>query len=473
MAASVSAREAASALRGLKQHDTNKRPRVGEQQTQQEDVASEIAAVAASNAQLQARVAALRRRSALREADTQQLLLGLGALNAVAAELAALQREHQARAQRDAALLQQSLAQLQRCSAQVDALRRGRARSALQLQSCRRECAQQMSRLVAALAALADGAAPPQPQREQEHEEHADGRRQLQQLKREVRAYSAQVTQGDKDAAPTTDRVEAALDELHAEMLQLQQSLEQQNQAFRRRLEELVAQQMSRIREVQDNETERLHEEMDELRSAMCGILKDLHRLKERTKYLVPSMARVAPRMSRCSAHGPPPLHASALGVALEDERRGSACTPTAIPQSTGYSITMATRQCQDELPHYEHGCDDDCYCPGVTAMPSRAEGLYVRPDQPRSSRSSNSSAGRSDDDNWRMISPEDAPATGQRAVQPCQSPHYSSRSSSLSDRLSVYGEEHVVPNDEPSAEQSEQRLLEQHRLFWIGEGAG
>ncbi|KAJ8574708.1 hypothetical protein ON010_g4504 [Phytophthora cinnamomi] len=167
---------------------------------------------------------------------------------------------------------------------------------------------------------------------------------------------------------------------------------------------------------------------------------KDLHRLKERTKYLVPSMARVAPRMSRCSAHGPPPLHASALGVALEDERRGSACTPTAIPQSTGYSITMATRQCQDELPHYEHGCDDDCYCPGVTAMPSRAEGLYVRPDQPRSSRSSNSSAGRSDDDNWRMISPEDAPATGQRAVQPCQSPHYSSRSSSLSDRLSVYG---------------------------------
>nr|KAE8933255.1 hypothetical protein PF009_g16729 [Phytophthora fragariae] len=49
----------------------------------------------------------------------------------------------------------------------------------------------------------------------------------------------------------------------------LKQRLGQENQSFRRHLEDLVSQQMAQIREVQDNETERIHEEMDEIRSGM------------------------------------------------------------------------------------------------------------------------------------------------------------------------------------------------------------
>ncbi|KAE9135510.1 hypothetical protein PF006_g14592 [Phytophthora fragariae] len=51
--------------------------------------------------------------------------------------------------------------------------------------------------------------------------------------------------------------------------LELKQRLGQENQSFRRHLEDLVSQQMAQIREVQDNETERIHEEMDEIRSGM------------------------------------------------------------------------------------------------------------------------------------------------------------------------------------------------------------
>ncbi|KAE9222365.1 hypothetical protein PF002_g15300 [Phytophthora fragariae] len=56
---------------------------------------------------------------------------------------------------------------------------------------------------------------------------------------------------------------------LHDELFQLKQRLGQENQSFRRHLEDLVSQQMAQIREVQDNETERIHEEMDEIRSGM------------------------------------------------------------------------------------------------------------------------------------------------------------------------------------------------------------
>ncbi|KAE9095876.1 hypothetical protein PF010_g16543 [Phytophthora fragariae] len=56
---------------------------------------------------------------------------------------------------------------------------------------------------------------------------------------------------------------------LHDELFQLKQRLGQENQSFRRHLEDLVSQQMAQIGEVQDNETERIHEEMDEIRSGM------------------------------------------------------------------------------------------------------------------------------------------------------------------------------------------------------------
>ncbi|KAG7382853.1 hypothetical protein PHYPSEUDO_004304 [Phytophthora pseudosyringae] len=536
MAASVSANEAASALRKLKQRthskaasagsgatqqramrDTNKRPRVGcaletqhkkkteaapapgtaasspglvaygreqrpggEEKAQFQaggagrevddegggggppgrDVAAEIAAIAQKNEQLQSSVASLKRKFSLREDETHQLLLGLGALNAVANELAALQKDYQERSSKNAALIEESLVQISNCSAQVDTLKRCRGLTATQLQTFRHECTQEMNRLVTRLGDLAASAyQEPEPFDGDDVSCAAmqtdENRQQVERLKEEVCGYRAQfIDDGSVTSAPscrstigptqqdTTERINLALaqlGELHSEMFQLKQALVQENQSFRRHLESLVSKQMAHIRDVQDNETERIHEEMDEIRSGMCGILKDMHRLKERTKYLVPSMARVGPRMSRSNPNGPPPLQFRAFGISSGDQKDEHWMNaPTANPQNTGYSMTMAAGRCQDGLPHYEHGFDDDCYCPGV--LPSQLDARYTHPGRPRSSKSSNSSAGRSDDENWRMSPPEDTPATGQGPAQPCESPHYSSRSSSLSGRLSVYG---------------------------------
>ncbi|ETI43355.1 hypothetical protein F443_11674 [Phytophthora nicotianae P1569] len=432
------------------------------------DITAEIAAIGHRNERLQLSVASLKHRFSMREEETHQLLLGLGALNAVANELATLQKEYQERSSKNAALIQESLEQISNCSAQVDTLKRCRGFTASQLQNFRHECTQEMNKLVTRLGDLASGT-----NQEPEPFDLAmnEKRQQIDELKEEVCGYRAQVSHDGSVASvssstlgsaqvETTARINLALaqlDDLHAEMFQLKQALMQENQSFRRQLENLVSRQMAQIRDVQDNETERINEEMDEIRSGMCGILKDVHRLKERTKYLVPSMARVGPRMSRSKA----------IGMTRGDEKDERWMNiPSSHPHSTGYSMTMATRQCQDGLPHYEHGFDDDCYCPGVVP------GHMTRPGRPRSPGSSNSSVGRSDDDNWRMSPAEDAPATDQRLAQPCESPHYSSCSSSLYGRLSVYGEEHEGQNDS-SAEQFERRLLEQHRLFWIGEGAG
>ncbi|RLN36939.1 hypothetical protein BBJ28_00002095 [Nothophytophthora sp. Chile5] len=418
------------------------------------DVTAEIASIAAKNDQLQASVASLKRKFSLREEETHQLLLGLGALNAVANELAALQREYQERSSKNVALIQESLAQISNCSDQVEALKRNRGLSATQLTHFRQQCTHEMRHLVSRLGELAseagdEGASCSAMQVVNENRE------QVQLLKEEVSQYSAQLTAtGVATAAAaaaaafkanvrtpqqTTQRIHVALaqlNSLHAEMFQLKQCLLQENQSFRQHLEDLVSRQMAHIRDLQDNETERIQEEMDEIRSGMCGILKDVHRLKERTKYLVPSMARGGSARFQSGLNEPPPppnMFGMGSGEQEEEERWDNA--PDSIAKSPGYSLTMASRQCQDVFPHYEHGYDDDCYCPGV--WPSRTEARYTHPRQHRSPKSSNSSPRRSDDENWRLFPPEDAPAAEQ---QPWQSPHYSSRSSSLSGRLSVYG---------------------------------
>lgn len=440
------------------------------------DITADLAVIGRRNEQLQLSVASLKHRFSMREEETHQLLLGLGALNAVANELATLQKEYQERSSKNAALIQESLTQISNCSAQVDTLKRCRGLTASQLQNFRHECIQEMNKLVTRLGDLASAT-------DQEPEPFdvsmGEKRQQIDELKEAVCGYRAQVSHdGSVASAPsssstvgrvqveTTARINLALaqlDDLHAEMFQLKQALMQENQSLRRQLENLVSRQMAQVREVQDNEAERITEEMDEIRSGMCGILRDMHRLKERTKYLVPSMARVGPRLSRSNPIGPVPLEPRAVGAHKDDRWMN---IPSANPRKTGYSMTMATRQCHDELPHYEHGFDNDSYCPGVI------QGQMARPGRPRSAGSSNSSAGHSDDENWRMFSAEDAPAADQRLIQPCESPHYSSCSSSLYGRLSVYGEEHEDQNNS-NAEQLERRLLEQHRLFWIGEGAG
>ncbi|RLN93047.1 hypothetical protein BBJ28_00005476 [Nothophytophthora sp. Chile5] len=425
------------------------------------DVTAEIARIAAKNDHLQASVASLKRKFSLREEETHQLLLGLGALNAVANELAALQKEYQERSSKNVALIQESLAQISNCSDQVEALKRSRGLTATQLTDFRRQCTHEMSRLASRLGEL-EGSADCRPETSEAGDEGAsclamqvvnEKLEQVQLLKEEVSQYSAQLTAtGVATAAATaaftanvrmpqqtTQRIHVALSQLnslHAEMFQLKQCLLQENQSFRQHLEGLVSRQMTHIRDLQDNETDRIQEEMDEIWSGMCGILKDVHRLKERTKYLVPSTARGGSARFQSGPDDPlPPPNTFGMGSGEQEEGEWGGNASDSNAKSPGYSLTMASRQCRDVFPHYEHGYDDDCYCPGV--WPSRTEARYTHPRQHRSPKSSNSSPRRSDDENWRIFPPEDAPAAEQ---QPWQSPHYSSRSSSLSGRLSVYG---------------------------------
>ncbi|CEG41334.1 uncharacterized protein PHALS_11685 [Plasmopara halstedii] len=442
------------------------------------NVTEEITKIGLRNEQLRHSVAALKRKFSLCEEETQQLLLGLGALNAVANELASLQMDYQERSSKNAALIQNSLEQLSSCSAQVDMLNRCREVTAAQLEAFRHECTDEMNKLVVRLGYLADSAMH-EPESVHGHDVNIVGKRQqIKLLKDELCEYRARVSHdGSVTSIPcsavpaqleSTERINLALTqlgELHAEMYQLKQVLVQENHYFRQDLGNLVSQQLACIREAQESEAERINEELDLMRSGMCGVLKDIHRLKERTKYLVPSMARVGPRSNLSGL----PLNNHRLykgrgGEQVNEERMKS---PNAIFQSSGYSLTMASRQCRDDLPHYEHGYDDDCYCPGVTYLQTGV--CHARPRCSHSSKSSNSSPGHSDDDNWRMLHSEDVCASDQRPAQPCESPHYSACSSSLSGRLSFNGDEHSIP----SAQQFEQQLLEQHRLFWIGEGAG
>ncbi|CAH0491612.1 unnamed protein product [Peronospora farinosa] len=412
------------------------------------EMVTNIAVIAAKNEQLQASVASLKRKFSLREDHTHQLLLGLGALKAVTNELALLHKDYQERSVKNAALVQELLVQIANCSAQVDMLKKSRGLKVQQLHKFKQECAQELNRLIARLGDLAESACQ-EPNLEEEKNDDglstaASMRENLQQvepLKEEVCEHMAAViddrsvkSSGGRSQQETTDRINLTLlqlDNLHADMFQLKQTLVQENQSFRRHLEDHLSRQIAHTRELQDNERERIYEEVDEIRSGMCGILRDIHRLKERTKYLVPSMAQSSSR----------PLEI--MGKSSED-RWMSIHTPTSATP----------------MP-YKRSYDWE--------MPSQMEGHQAHPYHPHNTKSGNSSPARSGDKNWRMFTPKDVPVTDQPVPQLCESPHYSSRSSSLSGRLSNYGEE----NGKPTAEQFDRQLLEQHRLFWIGEGAG
>uniref|UniRef100_A0AAV1TLY4 Uncharacterized protein n=1 Tax=Peronospora matthiolae TaxID=2874970 RepID=A0AAV1TLY4_9STRA len=423
------------------------------------DVSTDIAVIAAKNEQLRVSVASLKRSFSLREEETHQLLLGLGALNAVANELASLQKDYRERSVKNAELVQESLVQIANCSAQVDIIKCSRGITVTQLHKFRQECAREMNRLVSRLGDLAETACQvPSPCEGTDYGEDNDGLytaanlskklQQVEQLKEEVCEHRAQIlddevvkTAAGRTQQETTDQIHLALaqlDNLHTEMSQLKQTLVQDNQWFRRHLEDILLQQMAHVREVQENERERIHEELDDIRSGMCGILRDIHRLKERTKYMVPSMARSAPELFGIA------------GKSSDDRRRSTQATSSVTPTPFGEVNNMYN-----------------------VVMSSQVGDSYAQAGHPHSSKSSLSSPAGSDDENWRMFPPEDAFIAGQCAAQPGESPHYSSRSSSLSGHLSVYGEKHIIPNIKSTAEQFEQQLLEQHRLFWIGEGAG
>ncbi|RLN48576.1 hypothetical protein BBJ29_006259 [Phytophthora kernoviae] len=164
-------------------------------------ITTEIAAIAAKNEKLQDSVASLQRKFSLREEETHQLLLGLGALNAVANELAALQKDYQERSSKNAALVEESLMQISNCSAQVDKLKRSHGLTATQLQKFRHECTQQISRLVSRLGDLAETTYEHEPFDGNDDDVSCQGvrmsenRQEIDRLRKEINKYRTQIAE--------------------------------------------------------------------------------------------------------------------------------------------------------------------------------------------------------------------------------------------------------------------------------------
>lgn len=464
-----------------------------------EDVTRELADVAAKSDRLRAGLRALKRKFSQRRRDHGKIQLRLSALNNVASELATLQSEFQGSSSRNLQLMEDLLAQIARCADQVDALKRARDLTRAELQDLHAACSQEMGRLVQNLEELrrAEELAPTQ--RYVGAESFAAGGDAAPLMyQQQQRLQFEQETSGcisDDASCPVVltslqsriELVSGQLAELQNEMCEIKQGLAKSSQSFRQQLEDLLAHQMTRIREVQDDEAERLYEEVDGLRSGMITILKDMHILKERTKYLVPSSAKMGSAQLR--RHSVPAANTSTPSPIRVRDLRGTmsgANTP-------GYSLKMTTRMCGNMRPHLEHGYSSDWYCPGIAA-----EELASAGDEDMLSPRGGDSRGIMEDQQWLQYREEDSRRELEQPplppLPPCASPHYSSRSSGVSDRLSVNegssqvccrvrvvlastdecpgaGADHA--EDESPEEALERRLLEQHRQFWIIEGAG
>ncbi|KAI9913829.1 hypothetical protein PsorP6_006309 [Peronosclerospora sorghi] len=392
------------------------------------DILTEIAFVAAKNEQLQLSLASLKRKFSIREEEMHQLLLELGVLNSTTNEIAVLQKEYLQRSLWNAALVQDSLVQISNCSAQVDRLKRKRKLTMSHLHSLKHECGQEMHRFVSRLQDLEENMCQePEPLDEDDDEAiytSSSMKADIQlfkQSKKEMCELNAPGVDDKyvKNAADyaqqaSTERINLALaqfDNLQAEVFQLKQTLVHDNQHSHRHLKNILFQELAHIRAVQDNELHLIFNEMSEIRSGMCGIQKDVHLSKERTKYLVPNIA-----------------------------------------PSSAQPLRVIGRRSDDRWID-------------STAQSSTSQDFYFncRSMHQPSSRPTN-------DDDWRAFPPEDAFGTNRHAVHPCERSHYPSRSLSLSDRLCMYGE---TSEDMVTADQLNQQLVEQHRLFWIGEGAG
>lgn len=421
----------------------------GQDLADDEDITRELAAMAAKNDQLRTDMRGLKRKFSQRKKDHEKIQLQLSALNNVANELSVLQNEYQEYSHKNVALVQKLLAQIGRFADQVENLKQSRDLTRAELREFRLACTQEMNRLMQSLDelrgieerspaqeyaeadksfAMDSAAQPVQPQRYYElgYDQNSPGYDNIERVASGSLPEQAQVSR--------IDIVSSQLDELRDQIFHVQQGLQQNNQSFREQLEDMLAQQMTRIREVQDNEAERMYEEMDGLRTGMITILKDMHILKERTKYMVPNMSKVGG--ARLRRHRKPPVSSSSPSpIRVRDARptQGGANTP-------GYSLMMTTRMCDNKAPHLEHGYSSDWYCPGIPEVELPVPTNLASPlPQASAQYRGGETQEQVDDTQWVQYREDDTRRElDQPPFPPCESPHYSSRSSGVSDRLSV-----------------------------------
>ncbi|GLD96949.1 hypothetical protein PINS_up005632 [Pythium insidiosum] len=414
------------------------------------NVTDEIAHLSKKSDVLSAEIESLKSCFAQREEQVSRLLSGLGTLSRVERELQQLQSEYQDCSRKDLEMIQDALKRVSDCLTQVDRLQRSGNVTSMELQTFRKDCKRQIESLLFKLDEVSDAT------RVAAATASEKGMDQFLELRDEISACKNQLSEieprraeVENDFFQRMERFSVQLDHLRLQMSKMEQDLLQENELCRKSLESLVTRQMLQFRQLQKSETKRLQEEMDELRSDMCELLKEMHLLKERTKYLGPD-SRFSPQQ----------------GVYGQPSRRGTSLARSTLPpdsQPSSYS-------------GYQYGGHDDRYlydhsqychyhhCPAGIPHISRPEepALSIQSSPRRPSPVT--------------LPPEPRMPTGivgdHDAPQSCPSPHYSSRSSSVSGRISVTRDEHSKADAPVDEEELERRLLEQHRLFWIGEAA-
>lgn len=248
-----------------------------------EEMTGRIAKLIAKNEQLTTDIDSLKRSFSLREEQTNRLLLGLSTLNKMENELLDLQQGYQESSRKNVALIQEAL--LTYCSTTVENLKRCGNMTSIQLLNFRKECNEEMGTLLNRLEEM---------EAQNKHNETVstsatlteEEREEMQLLKKEITACRMQLDEIEPRREATENemfhRMEAfcrQLESLRQQMARLEQDLSQENQTCHRSLENLLSRQIGHFQQ----------QEMDEMRSDMCEILKEMHLLKERTKYLNPN----------------------------------------------------------------------------------------------------------------------------------------------------------------------------------------
>lgn len=264
------------------------------------------AKIAAKSDKVIADMETFKRAFSLQEKKTNDLLERLAKLHAVEQELEALQNEQAERSRHNTKLIEEALDRISSCAARVNSLERTSEATSIQLAAFQRECSQQMEQLLGKLEYLQGKETV-----RLDHDTSMEGELQanaeaIQQLREEISMFRARcdAIQPRQNATERVflgriDSFANRIQELRQEMLKQRQDIMLENEVSRGQLDMLLSEHMLHFRRVQAAETKRLQQEMDELRSNMCELLKEIHVLKERTKYINPNSIVQARSRSR------------------------------------------------------------------------------------------------------------------------------------------------------------------------------
>ncbi|DBA02680.1 TPA: hypothetical protein N0F65_010505 [Lagenidium giganteum] len=397
------------------------------------ELTARITSLVAKNEQLSAEIDTLKRSFTVRDDQTNRLLLELTTLSKMENELADLQRGYQESSRKNVALIQEALKRITFCSSTVESLKHCGSMTAIQLQTFRKECSDEINSLISKLEDIDQqpvGAAAAAVDKCTELADVAgtmpvivsEDCDELMQLKKQIAACRKQLDEIeprrsaiDNEIFDRMDKFTNQLKTVHEHMIVIEQNLALENQTCHRSMEKLLSRQMGHFREEQDAESKRLQDEMDELRSDMCDVLKEMHLLKERSKFW-------SPKVNMGFEPGPP--RRPSQGVELDETTVGDPTMGTTTVDSNIVTATVLASNIQPENVGKTIENDRDVDPPNPGFVPKS-----------------------------------------------CASPHYSSRSSSMSGRISISRDGGTGAEATPA--EVERRLLEQHRRFWIGEGAG